>query len=128
LPDELDEIRQRLDALERRMDSEAGMRAMMDLDQASLTTRLDVQDNLLRALAVTQSEHTSRFARVEGRLARVEDRLARVEDRLTRVEDGQGRLEERQAGLEQRQGRLEIAVGRVETGIQTIIAMLGEDR
>jgi len=26
------------------MNSEAGLRAMMDLDQASLTTRLDAQD------------------------------------------------------------------------------------
>jgi tetrahydromethanopterin S-methyltransferase subunit G len=100
LPDELDEIRRRLDALESRMDSEAGLRAMMDLGKASLTVRLDAQDNLLRALAVTQSEHTRR---------------------LTRLEDGHRRLEEGQQ-------RLEGAVAQVETGIQTIIGMLDQDR
>ena len=33
------------------MDSEAGLRAMMDLDQAALTARFDAQDHLLRPLA-----------------------------------------------------------------------------
>jgi hypothetical protein len=96
VPDELDEIRQRL---ENRLNSEAGLRAMMDLDQATLTARLDAQDSLLRALAVTQSEHTSRFRRLE---------------------DGHRRLEEGH-------GRLEAAVTRVETGIQAILGLLRED-
>jgi len=99
VPDELDEIRQRLERLESRMNSEAGLRAMMDLDQASLTARLDAQDNLLRALAITQSEHTSR--------------LRRVDERLTRLEDGQRRLED--------------AVTRVETGVQAILTLLSGD-
>jgi hypothetical protein len=60
----------------------------MDLDQAPLTLRLDAQDNLLRALAVTQSEHTSRFRRVEDRLTSVEDRLTSVDGTVTRVETG----------------------------------------
>ena len=111
MPDELDEIRQRLDrvesrlnteigqrldSVESRLNTEAGLRAMMDLGQATLTTRLDAQDNLLRALAVTQSEHTSRFRRLE---------------------EGHRRLEEGH-------GRLEQAVTRVETGVQTILGLL----
>jgi predicted nucleic acid-binding Zn-ribbon protein len=99
MPDELDEIRRRLDALESRMDSEAGLRAMMDLDQATLTARFDAQDNLLRALAITQSEHTRR---------------------LTRLEEGQRRLEGGQRSLEG-------AVGRVEVGLQTILTLLRKD-
>jgi len=149
MPDELDEIRERLDALERRMDSEAGLRATMDLDQASLTTRLNVQDRMLRGLAVTQSDHTRRLTRledgqrrledrlvrvedglvrVEDRLVRVEDRLVRVEDGLVRVEDGLVRVEDGLVRVEEHQGRLEIVVGQVETGIQTIIGMLDQDR
>lgn len=96
MPDDLDEIRRRLDALENRLDSESGLRAMMDLDQASLTTRLDAQDNLLRALAITQSDHTSR---------------------LTRLEDGQRRLDDGQR-------RLTHAMDRVEAGIRDILALL----
>jgi hypothetical protein len=49
--------------------------------------RLDAQDNLLRALSITQSDHTSR--------------LTRLEDGYTRLEDGQGRLEEGQRRLEE---------------------------
>ena len=99
MPDELDDIRRRLDALESRMDSEAGLRAMMDLGQAALTARFDAQDNLLRALAITQSEHTRRLTRLEGK--------------VDRLEGGQRDL----------QG----AVARVEVGLQTIITLLSQD-
>jgi hypothetical protein len=54
---------------------------MMDLDQASLTMRLDAQDNLLRALSITQSDHT-------GRLTRLEDGHRRLEAAVARVESG----------------------------------------
>ena len=79
MPDELDEIRQRPDRLESRLNSEAGLRAMMDLDQASLTARFDAQDNLLRALSITQSDHTLRLTRLEDGHRRLEDAVARVE-------------------------------------------------
>jgi tetrahydromethanopterin S-methyltransferase subunit G len=107
VPDELDEIRQRLDRVESRLDTEAGLRAMMDLDQAALTTRLDAQDKMLRALAVTQSEHTARFRRLE---------------------EGHRRLEEGHRRLEEGHGRVEAGVSRVETGIRAILGLLGEDR
>jgi septal ring factor EnvC (AmiA/AmiB activator) len=106
VPDELDEIRQRLDTLESRLNSESGLRAMMDLDQATLTVRLDAQDNLLRALSITQSDHTSR---------------------LTRLEEGHRRLEDGHRRLEDGQHRLEDTVARVETGIQAILTLLRED-
>ncbi len=106
MPDELDEIRRRLDVLESRMDSEAGLRAMMDLDQAALTARFDAQDNLLRALAVTQSDHTRRLTRLEGK-------VDRLEGKVDRLEGGQRDL----------QG----AVARVEVGLQTIITLLSRD-
>jgi chromosome segregation ATPase len=106
MPDELDEIRRRLDVLESRMDSESSLRAMMDLDQATLTARLDAQDNLLRALAITQSDHTRR---------------------LTRLEDGQQRLEGTVGRLEGRVDSLQGAVARVEVGLQTIITLLSND-
>lgn len=79
MPDELNDIRERLAALEQRLDSESGLRAMMDLDQASLTVRLDAQDNLLRALSITQSDHTSRLTRVEEGQRRMAEALGRVE-------------------------------------------------
>ena len=113
MPDELDDIRQRLDALESRMDSEAGLRAMMDLDQASLTARFDAQDHLLRALAVTHSEHTRR--------------LTRLEDGVQHLEAGQRNLEAGQRNLEAGQRNLERAVGRVEVGLQTILTLLRKD-
>lgn len=52
---------------------------MMDLDQATLTMRLDAQDNLLRALSITQSDHTSRLTRLEEGQRRLEGTVGRVE-------------------------------------------------
>jgi predicted nuclease with TOPRIM domain len=113
MPDELDEIRRRLDVLESRMDSEAGLRAMMDLDQATLTARFDAQDNLLRALAVTQSDHTRRLTRLEGKVDSLEGKFDRLEGKVEGLEGGQRDL----------QG----AVARVEVGLQTIITLLSQD-
>jgi exonuclease VII small subunit len=127
VPDELNEIRQRLDSLESRLNSEAGLRAMMDLDQATLTARLDAQDTLLRALAVTQSEHTSRFRRLEEGHRRLEEGHRRLEEGHHRLEEGHRRLEEGHHRLEEGHGRVEAAVTRVETGIQAILGLLRED-
>jgi chromosome segregation ATPase len=127
MPDELDEIRRRLDALENRMDSEAGLRAMMDLDQAALTARFDAQDNLLRALAITQSEHTRRLTRLEDGQQRLEGGQQRLEGGQQRLEGGQQRLEGGQQRLEGGQRKLEGAVGRVEVGLQTILTLLRKD-
>jgi chromosome segregation ATPase len=117
MPDELDEIRRRLDTLESRMDSESDLRAMMDLDQASLSARLDAQDRLLRALSDTQSDHTARLTRLEGGLTRIEDRVTKIAGNMTRVE---GRL----TRVEDRLTRVEGGVVRVESGVQAILALL----
>jgi hypothetical protein len=52
---------------------------MTELDQASLTTRLDAQDNLLRALSITQSDHTSRLTRLEDGQRSQAEAIGRVE-------------------------------------------------
>ncbi len=101
--DEFTHLEQRVTRLEDTVTAEAGLRAMMDLDQARLTTRLDAQDRLLRALSETQSDHTAR---------------------LTRLEDGQQRLEAGQQRLEERSQELERVVGHVREGIDTILVLL----
>jgi hypothetical protein len=95
---EFDHLEQRVTYLEDRVESESGLRAMMDLDQSRIMVRLDAQDRLLQALADTQSDHTAR---------------------LTRVEDGQQRLEEGQ-----QQQQLVESVGTVREGIETILVLL----
>lgn len=79
MPDDLDDIRARVAALEQRLEGESGLRAMMDLDQATLTVRLDAQDNLMRALNITQSDHTARLTRLEEGQRRQAEAIGRVE-------------------------------------------------
>ena len=117
MPDELDEIRRRLDTLESRMNHESDLRAMMDLDQASLSARLDAQDRLLRALSHTQSDHTARLIRLEDGQIRLEGRMTGLEDRMTRVEDRLTRVEDRLT-------RVEAGVGQVKSGVQAILGLL----
>jgi septal ring factor EnvC (AmiA/AmiB activator) len=106
VPDELGDTRRRLDVVEQRLDvvenrinSEAGLRAMMDLDQAALSARFDAQDHLLRALAVTQSEHGTQLRK----LATEQTRLAEEQSRTTST------------------------IARVEAGVRTIIELLERD-
>lgn len=109
----LELVEQRLDAVETRINSEAGLRAMMDLDQATLTGRLDAQDHLLRALAVTQSEHGTQLRKLaveQGRLA-----------------SEQGRMASEQGRLASEQQRTTSTITRVEAGIRTIIGLLDQD-
>jgi hypothetical protein len=72
---------------------------MMDLDQATLTARLDVQDHLLRALAVTQSEHGTQLRK----LANEQTRMAGEQERTTAT------------------------LAQVEVGVRTIIGLLDRD-
>jgi hypothetical protein len=84
----LDLVEHRLDAVESRMNAEAGLRAMMDLDQATLTARLDAQDHLLRALAVTQSEHGTQLRKVAKEQTRLADEQSQMKNKLAQVEVG----------------------------------------
>jgi chromosome segregation ATPase len=136
------EIYQRLDALESKVGSESSLRAMMDQDQATLTTRLDVQDNLLRALSVTQSEHTARLTGLEDgvrHLAMGQVHLAEGQTRLEtkvnvltirmsnldfKVTEGQEHLAEGLTHLNERQTRLEAGQSRMETSLQTVLTLL----
>jgi peptidoglycan hydrolase CwlO-like protein len=102
----LDVVEQRLDAVESRINSEAGLRAMMDLDQATLTARFDAQDHLLRALAVTQSEHGTQ---------------------LRKLATEQTRLAEEQSRMADEQARTTSTIARVEAGVRTIVELLERD-
>jgi chromosome segregation ATPase len=127
-----DEMMQRLETLQSQLNSEAGLRAMMDLDQATLTTRLDAQDNLLRALSVTQSDHTRSLTRMEDRLTDLSGacgHLAQGQIHLlesqTRLETNQTRLETKVAGIETRMAGIETKVAGIDTrmaGIDTKVA------
>jgi chromosome segregation ATPase len=72
MPDEILEIRghlarhdQRFDELESRVEHEAGLRAMMDHDLATLNKKLDANTKLIQALRDTQKDHTRMLTRME---------------------------------------------------------------
>jgi hypothetical protein len=79
VPAELARLRARVTAVEARLENEAGLRAMVDMDQAAISTRLDAQQKLLRAIARTQSDHTAQLREQDKRLDRVQAGIGRVE-------------------------------------------------
>jgi chromosome segregation ATPase len=111
VPAELARLRARVTAVEARLENEAGLRAMVDMDQSAITTRLDAQQKLLRALARTQSDHTAQLREHGMQLREQGERLERVSYRLNQVDD---RLE-----------RVEAGIGRVEVGVHAILGLLG---
>jgi chromosome segregation ATPase len=122
--DEFTQLEHRVTQLEETVEAESGLRAMMDHDQARLTTRLDAQDRLLRALSVTQSDHTTRLTRLEASTERLEASTERLEASTERLEASTERLEASTERLEERSLELERVVGHVREGIDTILVLL----
>jgi hypothetical protein len=61
----LEDLEQRLTALEERVDQESGLRASQDRDLGSIAATLSAQHSLLQALAISESEHTEKLARLD---------------------------------------------------------------
>ena len=118
VPAELASLRARVTAVEARLESEAGLRAMVDMDQAAITTRLDAQQKLLRALARTQSDHTAQLREHGERLERMDNRLDQMDNRL-------GQMDNRLGQMDNRLDRVEGGIGRVEVGVHAILGLLG---
>jgi chromosome segregation ATPase len=146
VPGELAELRARVSAVESRLDAEASLRSMVDMDLSAVSTRLGAQHRLLLALSQTQSDHTRMLREHSGVLAehsriladhsRVLDehssvladhthRLTRIEDRTQRIEDRTERIEDRTERIEDRTERIEDRTERVEAGVQAILSLLG---
>jgi hypothetical protein len=58
-------IESRLGTLETKVETEAHLRAAMDEDMGTLSAKFGVQEKLIQAISVTQSEHTTRLTRLE---------------------------------------------------------------
>jgi hypothetical protein len=118
VPAELAELRARVSAVESRLDSEASLRAMVDMDLSGISTRLGAQHRLLIALRETQSDHTLMLRQHSGVLAEHSGVLAEH----SRI------LAEHSSVLAdhtQRLARIEDRTGRVEAGVQAILSLLG---
>jgi chromosome segregation ATPase len=83
MSDELIQVRdhlarhdQRLDELESRVGTEAGLRAMMDHDLAVLNKKLDANTSLIQALRITQGDHTRMLTRMETDVAGLKSDVA----------------------------------------------------
>lgn len=81
----LDELDRRLAAVEERLGLEAGLRASQDRDLASLKTELRSANNLLQALALTQSDQTRMLTGLESTAADHSDRLGRIDDGMRQI-------------------------------------------
>jgi|SRR5580698_4096035 hypothetical protein len=69
---------QRLDELESRVGAEAGLRAMMDHDLATLNKKLNANTSLLQALRITQGDHTRMLTRMETDIAELKTGAAKT--------------------------------------------------
>lgn len=81
----LEELDRRLAAVEERLGLEAGLRASQDRDLASLKTELRSANNLLQALALTQSDQTRMLTGLEATTADHGERLGRIDDGVRQI-------------------------------------------
>lgn len=69
----LEDLEHRIAALEQRLGMEAGLRASMDADLASINSKLEAQRHLLQALSITQADHTETLRQHTGTLRELKD-------------------------------------------------------
>jgi hypothetical protein len=65
-------IESRLGTLETKVEAEAHLRAAMDEDMGTLSAKFGVQEKLIQAISVTQSEHTAMLRDHTARLEKLE--------------------------------------------------------
>jgi uncharacterized coiled-coil protein SlyX len=71
-------MHERLEALESRVELEAGLRASVDRDLATIAQRQSAANHLIQALAITQAEHTQTLAEHTQTLAELMQGLAEL--------------------------------------------------
>lgn len=84
---ELDELRERVGALEIRVDQEARLRAQVDRDQSDQGAKIAATHHLVQALAITQSQHGEVLREIKESLLRQDEVLLRVVSMLREVLD-----------------------------------------
>lgn len=102
----------RLEAVSDRQEDRAeyhkGLIGSMDRDLSKIQVEFRAQRGMLQALHDTQTEHTRRFRKIEGRLDGVETRLDGLEGRLGNVEESLGSVK---AGITAIQDKLDLLIG-----------------
>jgi hypothetical protein len=87
----LEELEQRIVAIEDRLGVEAGLRASGDRDLGDMAQTLRAQQHTIQALAITQSQHNVKLDRHEESLTAAHGKLDRIITMLDRLLDNDGR-------------------------------------
>jgi hypothetical protein len=83
----LEELEQRITAIEDRLGVEAGLRASGDRDLGDMAQTLRAQQHTIQALAITQSQHNEKLDRHEDSLTAAHGKLDRIINMLDRLLD-----------------------------------------
>jgi hypothetical protein len=83
----LEELEQRITAIEDRLGVEAGLRASGDRDLGDMAQTLRAQQHTIQALAITQSQHNGKLDRHEESLTAAHGKLDRIITMLNRLLD-----------------------------------------
>jgi hypothetical protein len=74
-----DSLESRVGTLETKVGTEAHLRAAMDKDMGTLSAKFGVQEKLIQAISLTQSDHTKRLTRLEVGQEELRTTLDRVQ-------------------------------------------------
>jgi hypothetical protein len=83
----LEELEQRVAAIEERLSMESGLRASSDRDLADMAQTLRAQQHTIQASAITQSQHNEKLDRHEESLTGAHGKLDRIIAMLGRLLD-----------------------------------------
>lgn len=83
----LEDLEQRIAALEARVNVESGLRASGDRDLGDMAQTLRAQQHTIQALAITQSQHNEKLDRHEASLTAAHGKLDQIITMLGRLVD-----------------------------------------
>ena len=86
----LEELEQRITAIEDRLGAEAGLRASGDRDLGDMAQTLRAQQHTIQALAITQSQHNEKLDRHQESLTAAHGKLDRIITMLDRLLEANG--------------------------------------
>ena len=127
----LDDLDQRLTAVEERLDEQSGLRASQDRDLSAIAEGVRAHHGAIQALGITQSEHTQKLDQLNGKVDHLTgrvDQLASTADHLVldvgRIDYKTDHLTGRVDQLEGKVDQITATVAEVQGGVTQIVGML----
>jgi len=120
----LEDLDQRLTAVEERLDEQSGLRASQDRDLSDIAEGVRTHRKSIQALRKTQAEHTQKLDHLTGRVDQLTSRVNRLFLNIDQIDRKADHLTGRVDQLDGKVEQITATVAEVQGGVTQIVGML----